>query len=481
MQSNAIFRKISTRLTRHLAFALASTALVVGGAISAQAQENAAGGSGLYIKIDEAKVKKSLMALPAFQFSGTPNSSKNGVRVGKELFDTFRNDMEVSGFFEFLKQDAFLEDVSKVGLRPVTEEAGGFKFDTWKQIGTDFLVRAGYRVQGDEVTMDAYVYFVPQAKRVLSKTYKGKAEEARTVAHTFANDVIKSLTGGRGMFLSKIVSSRSTSPGQKEIFVMDWDGANPRQITTHKTIATSPTWSYDGNTIAYSAFVWHANEKTRNLDLFTYDLSSGRRFLVSYRRGINSGASFMPDGKHLLLTVSNAGNPDVYRMSLDGKSMSRITTASSGEMNVEPVASPDGNKIAFSSTRSGRPMIYVMNSDGSNAKRLTFAGVYNSTPAWSPDSKKLTFAGFDQSHFDVFVMDADGTNMVRLTSAKKSSGQWANNEDPTFSPDGRSILFRSDRTGKYQLYLTTLDGENERRITFDQHEYFKPRWSPSFD
>ena len=45
--------------------------------------------SGLYIKIDEAKVKKSLMAIPPFQFTGSPNSSKEGVKVGKDIFDTF--------------------------------------------------------------------------------------------------------------------------------------------------------------------------------------------------------------------------------------------------------------------------------------------------------------------------------------------------------------------------------------------------------
>ncbi len=438
-------------------------------------------GGGLYIKVDSANLKKSLMAIPAFQYSGSPNSSKDGVRVGKDLFDVFKNDMEVSGFFEFIKPEAFVEDVSKVGLRPVTAEAGGFNFASWKQIGAEFLVRVGFRVLGNDLTVDTYTYYVPQQKLVLGKTYKSTVSAVRTVAHTFANDLVKELSGQRGMFLSKVVVSRSTRPQEKEIFIMDWDGANSRQISSHRSIAQSPTWSYDGKSIAYSAFAYHTNEKTRNMDLFTYDVESGRRFLVSYRRGINSGASFTPDNRHLLLTISNAGNPDVYRMNKDGKGLERLTTAKNGEMNVEPSMSPDGSKIAFSSTRSGRPMIYVMNSDGSNIKRLTFAGEYNSTPSWSPDGKKITFAGLDKTHYDIFVMDADGTNMVRLTSAKKTSGKMADNEDPTFSPDGRHVLFRSNRTGKYQLYIVTTDGETERRVTFDQNDYFKPRWSPSFE
>lgn len=446
----------------------------------AHAQEEGSG-SGLYIKITEANLKKSLLAIPPFQFVGSPTSSSGAIQVGKELYDVFRNDMEVSGYFQFIRPEAYLEDTSKVGLKPAPGEPGGFNFSSWKQIGTEFLVRVGYRVLGNDVTVDTYTYYVPQAKLVMGKTYKAKTGDVRTLAHTFANDLIKALTGQRGMFLSKIVTVRSTNPGQKEIFVMDWDGANPKQISNHKTIAQSPAWSFDGKTIAYSAFAYHANHKTRNLDLFTYHLETGRRLLVSYRKGINSGAAFFPDNKHLLLTISNAGNPDIYKMTVDGKGLTRVTTAANGAMNVEPAVSPDGTKIAFSSTRHGRPMVYVMNVDGSNIKRLTFAGTYNSTPAWSPDGKKLAFAGFDKGNFDIFTMDADGTNMTRLTSAKKASGKMANNEDPSFSPDGRHILFRSDRTGRHQLYIVSVDGEDERQITFDRNEYFKPKWSPAFE
>jgi TolB protein len=448
---------------------------------SGSAPAPAASGDGsIYIKVGDAKLKKSLMAIPLFQQTGSGGSSKT-TKLGKEFFDTFSKDMEISNLFEFVKPGAFLEDTTKVGLKPAPGETGGFNYASWKQIGTEFLVRVGYRISGDEVTADTYTYYVPQQKVILGKTYKAEVRDVRTLAHTFANDVVKAVTGERGSFLTKLVVSRSTAPQQKEIFVMDWDASNPHQISNHKTIAQSPTWGADGKSLAYSAFAYHANEHSRNLDLFTYDLTNGKRFLVSYRKGINSGAAFMPDGKNLLLTISNAGNPDIYRMTLDGRKMTRLTTGRTGDLNVEPAPSPDGRKIAFSSNRNDRPHIFVMNSDGTGAKQVTLAGVYNSTPAWSPDGKRIAFAGYESSHFDIFIMDADGTNMARLTSAKKPNGKWANNEDPSFSPDGRNILFRSDRTGKYQLYLVSTDGESEHRLTFDQHEYYKPRWSPFLD
>jgi TolB protein len=126
-------------------------------------------------------------------------------------------------------------------------------------------------------------------------------------------------------------------------------------------------------------------------------------------------------------------------------------------------------------------MIYLMNVDGSNIRRITFDGDFNSTPAWSPDGTKLAFATQDTVHYDIFIMNIDGSKRLRLTSAKRPNGKPANNEEPSFSPDGRQILFRSDRTGHYQLFSISIDGENERQITSDEFEYFKPRWSPSFE
>lgn len=442
---------------------------------------NGGGGSAVYIKVGEANLRRSLVALPPLQYQGVAATARSHMKVGKELFDTIFNDLNVSNYFEFIRQEAYLEDTAKVGLLPAPGAQGGFDFEKWKPLGAQFLIRAGYKVLQNDLTLEAYVYFVPQAKLVLGKTYKTSTADVRAAAHTFANDVIKSLTGQRGMFLSKLVTSRTTAKGQKEIFVMDWDGANAKQITNHMSIAQSPAWASDGKSVAYTAFAYHANDKSRNADLFSYDLATGKRWLLSFQKGINSGAAFLPDGRHLLLTISAGGEPEIYRMTIEGKSLVALTNSPKGVMNVEPAPSPDGRRIAFSSDRSGRPMIYVMDADGSNVKRVTFAGEYNSTPHWTPDSKRLVFAGHDKSHFDLFAMDADGTNMIRLTSAKKPDGRLADNEDPSVSPDGRHVLFVSDRTGINQLYIIGIDGENEHRITFDRHEYFKPNWSPFLD
>ncbi|MCK6599576.1 MAG: DPP IV N-terminal domain-containing protein, partial [Bdellovibrionaceae bacterium] len=323
---------------------------------------------------------------------------------------------------------------------------------------------------------------VPKKGLVFGKKYKGPVAAARKIAHTFSNDVLKNLTDNEGPFNSRLVFSSDKGGGKfREIYIMDWDGVNSEKLTNHNSIAISPNWSKDAKKIAYTAYVQRKVTKLRNADLFLFDLETSKRTNISNRQGINSGASFSPDGKSIFLTISQGVSPDIFKISLDGTLQGKITNGPNSAMNVEPAVSPDGKKIAFSSDRHGRPMIYIMDIDGSNVKRITTAGVFNSSPTWSPDGKKIAFAGQTEGNFDIFVMNADGSEMIRLTSAKKKNGKAADNEDPSFSPDGRFVIYTSNRSGKNQIYFSNISGTEERSVTQDNYNYYKPKWSSNID
>ena len=436
----------------------------------------------IYIDVGQATVKKSLIAFPPLLYFGSEPQNKKHIDIGQDLFKVIFNDLTVSNYFTFIRHEAFLEDPAKTTLKPAPGDPKGFNFQNWKTIGAEFLIRGGYRVTGDKISLEIYVYHVAQAKLIFGKTYEGGLDKARVIAHTFANDLVKALTGKKGMFLTKMaVVMRETLKGAKEVYVMDWDGSNLRKISNHKSIAISPAWSPSGDRIAYTAFAYHENIKSRNADLFIYELANAKRWLVSYRKGINSGANFFPDGKNLFMTLSLAGTPDIYKVTPDGKTMNRVTNGPNRAMNVEPAISPDGTKVAFSSDRSGQPMIYVMNVNGSNIKRLTFAGRYNSSPSWMPDNKTIAFAGYDKDHFDIFTVNIDGTGLKRLTEATTPSGKAADNRDPSISPDGRQVAFTSNRSGNSQIYIIDPDGNNERRITYDKFDWEQPKWSNFLD
>ena len=381
---------------------------------------------------------------------------------------------------------AFLEDPAKTNIKPAPKEENGFKFEPLKTAGAEFLIRTGYSIVNSDVVVEMFLYHVPQSKLVIGKRYKSTLSQSKQIANTMANDVLEALTGVRGSFMSKLVTTSDRAGGQaKEVYSMDLDGSNIEKLSQHRSSALSPNWSADGKKVAYSVFTTFIRKGASpltNVSLYVLDLISKKRTLTSYRPGQNSGATFSPDGKYIYLGISlGSGAADIYKINLNGEIINRLTKGPAGAINVEPTLNPDGSKIAFSSDRGGKPMIYNMNADGSNVKRLSNEGVYNSSPSWSPDGKKIAFAGQAESHFDIFVINADGSGLTRITSAKKSNGKPAHNEDPSFSPDSRYVVYTSNRTGKNQIYISTIDGTEERRVTNDSYNYYKPKWSRNLE
>ncbi len=438
-----------------------------------------------YIKLGEAKSKKSVMAFPFFNNLGANNTGA-ATAAASEIYSVAKKNLELSTYFTLVINDAYLEDLSKKSLKPAPEEITGFNFDPLKKIGAEFLIRAGYSIIGKDITVEMYLYHVADSKLIIGKRYKATIDQSISIAHTLSNDVIEALTGVRAPFMAKIVATFDNGlSGPKEVAKMNWDGSEFEQLTQHKSISLSPSWSFDGKKIVYSVFtklIKKNGESMSNVSLYILDLTTNKRILTSFRPGVNSGAVFTRDGKFIYLGMSmGSGSADIYKINLKGEIESRLTKGPASAINVEPSLSPDGSKIAFSSERGGRPMIYVMNADGSNVKRLTYKGVYNSSPSWSPDGNKIAFAGQNDSNFDIYVMDADGSNLRRVTSALKLNGKPAHNEDPSFSPDSRYIVYTSNRTGKNQIFISTVDGSEERRVTNDTKNYYRPKWSVNLE
>ena len=137
---------------------------------------------------------------------------------------------------------------------------------------------------------------------VLQKTYSGGP---RMAAHRFADDIVETVAGRKGIASSRIafVSSRT---GRKEIYTADYDGANVRQLTKDGSISVAPALAPDGSKLAYTGY------QSGYADIYLIDLASGSRGRIAKFPGTNSGAAFSPDGAQIACTLSKDGNPELY-------------------------------------------------------------------------------------------------------------------------------------------------------------------------
>ncbi len=417
-------------------------------------QANRAEGK-LYIDITSPSMKRISIAVPDFKYLGEKNENPN---LSSKLSGIISNDFDLSGYFKSLHKDSFIEGPES-GIK-----RDSIHFKDWSVIGAELLLKGGYECIGQRLKVEVRLFDVFSGRQLYGKRALGLVEQPRYLMHRLGNDIIFTLTGHPGPFLTKMAFI-GTSTGHKEVYISDYDGHNLKQTTSYNTITLSPKWSPFGDRMIYTSF---RNSRTV---LFMHDMIKGSVKKISDRKGLNIAATWTPNGKELALTLTIGGNPDIYLIDITGKIVKKLTK--NWGIDVSPSFSPDGKKMAFVSNRSGSPQIYILNLIDNQVERLTFEGNYNTSPVWSK-LDRIAFAGSSDGHSDIYTISPDGKDLHRVTQDQ------GNNEDPCWSPDGRYIAFSSSRTGSYHIFIANANGENQRQVIFIKGDQLSPSWTQNY-
>jgi TolB protein len=408
-------------------------------------------------------VEKIRLAAPDFKQVTTDSGTQN---LAMTFNTTLSNDLQSAGIFDMVSRSFYPLSVPGAPQEVHLSDWGS------PPPSANMLAFGNLGVQAGSLNVQGWLYDTknPQSPQVLGKQYREAAtdENARLVAHRFADEIIFRLGGGiHGIAETKLyfVSSRS---GTKEIWQMDYDGANQKQLTHLGDIALSPHVSPDGSRVAFSGVT------KDGWQILMYSLELGR--LVNFTRfgGDNYSPAWSSDGQNIAFSSSRSGNTEIYTVSSSGGNAHRLTENKGPD--VSPTWNPKTNaQIAWVSGRTGLPQIYTMASDGTNVGRATDQG-YAVSPSWSPNGQFLAFAWV--RHYgpgapgasDIYVMDIASKQWVQLTH------DGGRNDFPSWSPDGRHIVFQSNRTGKVQIWSMLADGSETRQLT-TAGENSQPNWS----
>jgi TolB protein len=192
-----------------------------------------------------------------------------------------------------------------------------------------------------------------------------------------------SVNGGEAQKLTKDIGSlygSELSPNGEWIlfanqgsglWLMRPDGKKPHALTDRDDI--DPTWSSDGSMIAF------ASSRAGDRQLFVMDADGTNIRQVTNLDNMGGRSTFSPDGTQLAFYRGPAGDHNIYIINIDGTGLVQLTD---GGDNLGPSWSPDGNWIAFTSYRDGNNEIYIIHPDGTGLKRLTNNPISDWQPRW---------------------------------------------------------------------------------------------------
>jgi TolB protein len=361
---------------------------------------------------------------------------------------------------------------------PVPASVDAVPFDRWRELGADGVVIGAVRKTATGVTVQVKLYNVAGQSAAFSKEYSGTAANSRIFAHTISDEIHKQQRNLNGVARTKLTFS-SDRDGErmkgtvydrriKEIYIADYDGANPRRITVNRSLNINPVWSSDGKAIAYTSY------RRQNFpDIYVQRIYEGTP-PESPAHGTDRIHNFLPawspDGTKIAFMTNRDGNQEIYVMDANGSNPRRITRHPG--IDATPTWSPAGNQIAFTSDRSGSPQIYIVDSDGlGQPQRITTDESWADRATWSPAPfNEIAYAARSGPGFDIKIYDVAARTTRTITNGEGS------NESPAFSPTGRHVAFASTRLGNQQIFVVGRDGNGLKQVTKEGNN-FTPNWS----
>jgi len=259
-----------------------------------------------------------------------------------------------------------------------------------------------------------------------------------TTVYDVASDTSESVShGGSSVYFpawspdGERIAYMGYEGAQAEIWVMDADGDNVRQLTANLGQDTEPAWHPNGGRIAF------ASSRDGGSDICVMDADGSDVVNLTQTPWYERSPSWSPDGTRIAYESEQYGSREIHVMDADGSNQMNLSEHP-GE-DIDPDWSPDGETIVFASDRDGDicTYLYLMDADGRNPRKLTSVTDRSEfDPAWSPDGSRIAHTAYVGIDERISIVDRDGGNLLMLPvegCTYQISPDWGRSE---WSPDG---------------------------------------------
>jgi dipeptidyl aminopeptidase/acylaminoacyl peptidase len=249
--------------------------------------------------------------------------------------------------------------------------------------------------------------------------------------------------------------------GKTGLFLVD--AAGPGTKPTRLADGNSPTWSPDGNTIAYLS----------GGDIWTVPAAGGAPARITNGPEDERGIEWSPDGQSIAFMSIRDKAQDVWVVPAAGGTPKQLTskTMDEDEVRFDVSWSPDSKQLLFISNKAAwdHDDLWLVPATGGEPTRLTTKIRARFPPVWSPDGKAIALQAFAHEEFsygdmtDLYVVDVAGKKEHKVALPTYISGQ------PSWSPDGKEIIVAITNHADTNLWRVGLgDEKNPTQITYVQ-------------
>ena len=263
-----------------------------------------------------------------------------------------------------------------------------------------------------------------------------------------------------------------------EIFTMNLDGSNSRNITNDPDVA----WTYR----AYKQDLYFISDRDtcyRCFYLYKTDIHGNDVKKVSNLQLEDSWMDTRNDGKEMIVSgrIGKDIRQQLFIINTETGVHTQITNDTAAYFR-DPAFSPDGKKIAFIYRKSKRDKtlndeVFMMNIDGSGLKQLTnypkeklsknINGYKAGATHWHPTENFITYISMQEGRHNIYAVTPEGAKQWKLTSSNFSEGfhDW--------SPDGNWLTYDMANTDESQYHIMLMNWKTKeiKQITDTTHKY----------
>ncbi len=259
---------------------------------------------------------------------------------------------------------------------------------------------------------------------------------------------------------------QSNRDGNNEIYVMNPDGSDQTRLTFDSRNDQRPDISPNGEQIVFSSnrITADATNPEGDFEIFIMNSDGSDVRQLTFNAADDSWPRWSPNGKWIAFHSNVDGNYNIYVIRPDGTDLTRVTDYSG--LDQFPEWSPNGKQLAIRRDLE----LYLIDNDGSNPVQLTFTTppAFNQMASWSPDGKQLAFLSTREGYPSVFVMDVDGSDQINLTPRPDTVAPWSSRA-PGWSRNGQYIYFtgrRPETSVNENIFVMNADGTGVTQLTF---------------